>query len=77
MIPFRTTWATYQGDSANSGYAALLTAPALREKWTAPALFMDGCDPVVDPFDGAIYISDTVGHLFRYDPEASRDGRAR
>jgi hypothetical protein len=61
MIPFSTIWTEFQGDSANSGYAALNTGPAKDHKWTAPAPSPGGGSPIVNPLDGAIYVADGVG----------------
>jgi len=58
----------YQGDSASSGYAAVLTDPfRMRTRWTVPADIGTTSSAVVDPTLKAIYLCDTTGHLWRFD----------
>jgi hypothetical protein len=69
MTPFHTTWTQYQGDSANSGYAALLTPFGLdNEGGSLPLPHINGSSPIVDPFDGSVYITDSIGTLRKFLP---------
>jgi outer membrane protein assembly factor BamB len=66
MNPFRTTWAQFQGDSANSGYAAIRTGLASQTTVIRQAKNPSGGSPIVDPHDGAVYVCNRVGEIAKY-----------
>ena len=66
MKPFRTSWMQFQGDSDNSGYAAVRTGDFTRERWRRAVTSVGGGSPVIDPFDDSIYLTDAVGQVSKY-----------
>jgi hypothetical protein len=66
MKPFRTTWTQFQGDSDNSGYAAQRTGGFSDERWRHSALSPGGGSPIIDPLDDSIYLTDSIGQLWKY-----------
>jgi hypothetical protein len=66
MKPFRTTWTEFQGDSANSGYAAVRTGGFSDERWSHSTPSPGGGSPIIDPLDDSIYLSDGIGQLWKF-----------
>jgi hypothetical protein len=66
MKPFRTTWTEFQGDSANSGYAAQRTGGFSDVRWRRRTLSPGGGSPIIDPLDDSIYLTDGIGVLWKY-----------
>lgn len=66
MKPFRTTWTEFQGDSANSGYAAQRTGGFSDVRWRRRTLSPGGGSPIIDPLDDSIYLTDRIEQLWKY-----------
>jgi hypothetical protein len=66
------TWDHAHGDAANSGFADVVTRPALRASATVPGLgsFAPGAGPVIGP-DGTVYLGNEQGVLWALHPDGS------
>jgi hypothetical protein len=65
-------WERPHADSANTGFANVVTAPAAKAPITIPNLgtFAPGAGPVVAP-DGTVYIGNEQGKLMSFRPDGS------
>lgn len=64
-------WSYPHGDSANTGFAKQVTAPAERPMRTAPVgALSSGAGPVVGP-DGTVYIGNVYGQVLAFHPDGS------
>lgn len=66
------TWDHAHGDAANSGFADVVTRPALKPSATVPGLgtFASGAGPVIGP-DGTVYLGNEQGTLWALHPDGS------
>lgn len=66
------SWDHAHGDAANSGFADVVTRPALRPERTVPGIgrYAPGSGPVIGP-DGTVYLGDLGGTLRAFRPDGS------
>lgn len=66
------SWDHAHGDAANTGFADVVTRPALRPERTVPGIgrYAPGHGPVIGP-DGTVYLADTQGNVRAFRPDGS------
>lgn len=67
---YAATWDHVRGDASGSGFADVVTLPALRPSATVPGLgtFAPGANPVIGP-DGTVYLGNEQGELIALHPD--------